>query len=174
VVSSDVVSSDVVSSRLDSSHVFGYSGRGNGKRLVHLDHAAVVNGNHFCRMIVAWVSRHLLHLPHSLHSFQDLAEGSVGGVQPMASAKGDIKLGAVRISTSICHRNPPRTVMLDDEIFVIKFVTIDANGASTVATGDITSLHHKTFNDAVECGALVGETIPGPGCDGFKVLHCSG
>lgn len=49
--------------------------------------------------------------------------------------------------------------MLQGEVFVFEFVTVDGFAASAVVVGEITSLTHEVWNDTMESGSLVSETF---------------
>lgn len=49
--------------------------------------------------------------------------------------------------------------MLDVEVLIFKFVTVNGFASETVEVGDVTTLCHEAWNDSVEDRVLVSETL---------------
>ena len=49
--------------------------------------------------------------------------------------------------------------MLDLEIFVIEFGTVNGLSSSSVMVGEVTALSHEVVDDSVEMGVLVSESL---------------
>lgn len=49
--------------------------------------------------------------------------------------------------------------MLQGEVFIFEFVAIDGFAASAVMVGEITGLTHEVWNDTMESGSLVAESL---------------
>lgn len=62
---------------------------------------------------------------------------------------------SLRTWTSIGHGQEERSVMLQLEVFILEFSTIDGFAASAIASREIATLNHELFDDAVEERALV-------------------
>lgn len=76
-------------------------------------------------------------------------------VQPRGFFGGDEKLRSVGVFTSIGHRQPTSAVVLELEVFVGEFFTIDTAATSAVTSGEISSLDHEVFDDSVEFAAFI-------------------
>lgn len=59
------------------------------------------------------------------HSFEDLPEHNMAAIQPLGLHSCDEELGAIGVFAGIGHAHPPRTLMLQLEVLIRKFVTIN-------------------------------------------------
>lgn len=49
--------------------------------------------------------------------------------------------------------------MLQGEVFVFEFVAVDGFATSAIMISEVTSLTHKVWNDTMENGSFVSETL---------------
>lgn len=49
--------------------------------------------------------------------------------------------------------------MLQGEVFILEFISVDGFSTSAVMVGEITTLTHEVWNHAVECGIFVAKTF---------------
>ena len=49
--------------------------------------------------------------------------------------------------------------MLQLEVFIFKFGSIDRLSTSSIVVGEVTTLNHELRNDAVECASLVAKSF---------------
>lgn len=49
--------------------------------------------------------------------------------------------------------------MLQAEVLIFEFVSVDGFAACSIVSGEITGLAHEIWNDTVECGASVAESF---------------
>eukprot|EP00614_Pseudopedinella_elastica_P019793 CAMPEP_0172646482 /NCGR_PEP_ID=MMETSP1068-20121228/240263_1 /TAXON_ID=35684 /ORGANISM="Pseudopedinella elastica, Strain CCMP716" /LENGTH=259 /DNA_ID=CAMNT_0013460745 /DNA_START=72 /DNA_END=851 /DNA_ORIENTATION=- len=94
-----------------------------------------------------------------VQALKHLPEHHVLAVQPRRLHRADEKLGAVRVLSSVRHRQNARARVLELEIFVLELVAVNGLATAAVAVGKIAALKHKLRNNAVECGALVGQSL---------------
>ena len=72
----------------------------------------------------------------------------------MRSGHGAKKeLRAIRVGSSVSHGQDSRTGVLETEVFVIEFATVNGFAPSTIKVGEVSSLAHEVRDDTVESGA---------------------
>ena len=76
-------------------------------------------------------------------------------VKPVARNEGQEELGAVRVWTCIGHREIASASVLNLEVLVGEFLTVDRLTSCSVASSEVTTLSHEFIDDTMECGALV-------------------
>lgn len=64
------------------------------------------------------------------------------------------ELASVRVLASIRHRQQERLVVLQRQVLVVEYSTIDTFAAGSIPVCEITRLHHKVFDDAVKDDTL--------------------
>lgn len=74
----------------------------------------------------------------------------MSAIKPWGSHGGDEELRAVRVFTTVGHRESAGLVMLDVEVFVCKSGTVDRLTTNTGAVGEVTALDHELWNHTVE------------------------
>lgn len=57
------------------------------------------------------------------------------------------------------HRQSAWLEMLQIEVLIFEFSSIDRFAASAVVIGEVTTLAHEVRNDTMECGSLVAKTL---------------
>merc|ERR1712243_75720 len=85
-----------------------------------------------------------------IHSRGDRAEYNMLTIQPSSFCSADEKLGSICVSSGTGHGQDSRSSVLQLEVFIFKFVAIDGLSASSITSGEITSLAHEAWNDPVE------------------------
>ncbi|OWK00076.1 hypothetical protein Celaphus_00015965, partial [Cervus elaphus hippelaphus] len=83
----------------------------------------------------------------------------------------DEKLGTVCAEASICHGQDARTCMFQDEILIIKFLSMNGLATSTIRACDITNLAHKSRNYSVKAGTFITKSFL-PSALSMKVFCC--
>jgi len=155
----------------------------------HLKLAALDDLDRLDRLVARCLG-HVLDLLDDLVALEHFAEDDMLAVQPRSDGGGDEELGAVGVLAgvghaccrlcvsdmlgSICATVPQRTQktllgVLQLEVLVGELVAVDALAASAVALGEVTTLDHELFDNAVEVGALVAEALLA-GSKGTEVL----
>ena len=68
-------------------------------------------------------------------------------------------MGTVGVWASVSHGKKTWLGVSVDEVFICKLCTVDRLTTSTVEVGEVTTLQHEVWNDSVEDGVLVTETL---------------
>ena len=112
---------------------------------------------------------HSLNLLHNVHSLDDLSEHHVVTVEPLGlhlpmttkqmDNRRNEELRAVRVLSSVRHRQDTRSGVLQLEVLVGELLSIDGLAAGSVAVREVSSLNHEVGDDAVEDGSLVVERL---------------
>jgi hypothetical protein len=63
---------------------------------------------------------------------------------------GDEELRAIGIFARVCHTKNTLLGMLQLEVFIGEFIAVDRFTASSISTGEITTLDHEVLDDSVE------------------------
>ena len=85
-----------------------------------------------------------LHGFHSIHALFQLAKDHMLAIQLLSASSAEEKPGTVCVGSSICHGRDARTWVLQDEIFIIKFLPIDGLAAKAIMVYKVTTLAHKS------------------------------
>lgn len=109
---------------------------------------------------------------HHIHTVGDDAEYDVLAVQPGRLHCRQEELAAVGVGTSVGHRQDSRASVLQREVLVFEFVTINRFATSAVVVGEVTALAHEIRNDSVEGATTVSKTFF-TSAQGAEVLGCS-
>lgn len=102
---------------------------------------------------------HGFKLLHHVHAFDDCPEDHMPVVQPGGLHRGDEELGAVGIGAGVGHRHDARAGVLQLEVLITEFATVDRFAPGTVVVGEVSSLAHEVGNHAVESGTFVPEAL---------------
>ena len=89
----------------------------------------------------------------------DFTKDGVLTVQPWAWNSGDEELGTVGVWTSVSHGQQTWLGVLQGEVFIGKFFTVDGLTTGTVVTSEVTTLQHELWDDSVESRTFVTETL---------------
>jgi len=111
-----------------------------------------------------------LHLLHHVQSLDDLPEHDVLPVQPLRFDGAQEELAAVGVGPGVGHREDSGSGVLQLEVLVLKFVSVDGLSAGAVVVGEVTALAHELRNDAVEGAGLEAEALLA-GAQGAEVLR---
>lgn len=112
-----------------------------------------------------------LDLLNDVHAFDNGAENDVTIVQPRRLDSGDEELRSISVGSSVRHRHDAWPSVLQGEVFILEFVSIDRLAAGAVVVGEVSALAHEVGNDAVECRALISVALfAGAQCT--EVLAC--
>ena len=90
----------------------------------------------------------------NIHAFDDTAKDYVLRVQPLCLNCADEKLRAVGVRPSIGHAQHAWSVVGELEVFISKFLTVDAFATCAIAGREVAALDHELRDDAVEAAAL--------------------
>uniref|UniRef100_A0A4X1WCX8 Uncharacterized protein n=1 Tax=Sus scrofa TaxID=9823 RepID=A0A4X1WCX8_PIG len=92
-------------------------------------------------------------------------------IQPLSLGSANEKLGTVCVGASICHGQDARTLMLQDKILIIKFLSIDGLATSAIMACEVTTLAHKSWNYSVKAGTFMTKSFL-PSAQSMKVFCC--
>ncbi|KAH3660419.1 hypothetical protein OGAPHI_007005 [Ogataea philodendri] len=95
----------------------------------------------------------------NVETVNNLTENNVLAVQPRAWNSSDEELGSVGVWTSVGHGKQTWLGVLVHKVLVWELGSIDTLTSGTVEVGEITTLQHEVWNDSVEDGVLVTETL---------------
>ena len=100
-----------------------------------------------------------LHGFHNVHAFFHLPKDHMLAIQPFSLGSADKKLGTVCVWSSICHGQDARTCMLQDEVLILKFLSVDGPAASAIMACKVTTLTHESWNNSVKGGRLIAKSF---------------
>ena len=100
-----------------------------------------------------------LHGFHNVHAFFHLPKDHMLAIQPFSLGSADKKLGTVCVWSSICHGQDARTCMLQDEVLILKFLSVDGPAASAIMACEVTTLAHESWNNSVKGGTLIAKSF---------------
>lgn len=80
-------------------------------------------------------------------------------IQPCRLHGADEELRSVGVSASVGHGQDAGAGVLQAEVLIGELVAIDGLASSAVVVGEIAALAHEVWNDAMETGSLVAETL---------------
>mmetsp|Transcript_40071 Transcript_40071/g.62566 ORF Transcript_40071/g.62566 Transcript_40071/m.62566 type:complete len:250 (+) Transcript_40071:1527-2276(+) len=103
---------------------------------------------------------HFLDLLHYIVALQYLGKYHMFSVQVRCTCCSDEELSSIAICSSICHRHHPFPTVLNLKVFILKSITKDRLAPGAVPLCEITSLHHKLWNNSMEFGTLVCQWFP--------------
>merc|ERR1719153_1551432 len=91
-----------------------------------------------------------LHLLHQVISRHNLSEDDMFPIQPRSEDYCDEELGTICIPSRVSHRQETNLVVLQREVFVIEFVSVDGLTTSSISSDEVTSLQHELRDHSVE------------------------
>jgi len=94
-----------------------------------------------------------------IHALDDFAKDHMLSVEPAGNDRSDEELGAVRVGSCVCHGQEARLGVLNYEVLVIKFRTVDGLSARTIASSKIAPLDHEIRDHTVKFGSLVSHEL---------------
>ena len=100
-----------------------------------------------------------LHGFHNVHAFFHLPKDHMLAIQPFSLGSADKKLGTVCVWSSICHGQDARTCMLQDEVLILKFLSVDGPATSAIMACEVTTLAHESWNNSVKGGTLIAKSF---------------
>ena len=92
-------------------------------------------------------------------SINTFAEDGVLAIEPVAWDEGHEELGSIGVGSSVGHGHVTSLSVLDSEVLISEFFSIDGLSSSTVAGGEISTLSHELSNDSVESATFVVERL---------------
>eukprot|EP00293_Proteomonas_sulcata_P015852 CAMPEP_0184295746 /NCGR_PEP_ID=MMETSP1049-20130417/6622_1 /TAXON_ID=77928 /ORGANISM="Proteomonas sulcata, Strain CCMP704" /LENGTH=269 /DNA_ID=CAMNT_0026604479 /DNA_START=109 /DNA_END=917 /DNA_ORIENTATION=- len=119
---------------------------------------------------------------HDVHAIYHLAKDAVATVEMRGWDSGDEELRPVGVRAGIGHGQHSRGGVLDlvVQVLIRESVAVDGLASPSISAGEISTLAHEAFNDAVELGALIVQGFPAfshpllAGAEGAEVLSCLG
>jgi hypothetical protein len=81
---------------------------------------------------------------HNVHDFFHFPKDHMLAIQPFSLGSTDEKLRTIHICSSICHAQDARTYMLQDEVFILKFLSIAGPATSVIMACEVTTLAHES------------------------------
>ena len=74
------------------------------------------------------------------HSTKDLAKDNVSSIEPWGLNGGEEELGAVGVLASVGHREPASAVVLELEVLVSEFFSVNRFAACSISSSEIATL----------------------------------
>lgn len=101
----------------------------------------------------------LLYRLDNINALHDVAKHHVLPVEPVGRSCADEELGPVGVGPGVSHGQSPHASVLQLEVLVRKFLSVDGFASSSIVVGKVPALAHEFRDDAVKRGALVAETF---------------
>ena len=92
-------------------------------------------------------------------AFFHLSKDQMLAIEPFSLGSADKKLGIVCVWSSFCHGQDVRTCMLQDEVLILKSLSIDGPAASAIMACKVTTLAHESWNNSVKGGTLIAKSF---------------
>jgi len=83
----------------------------------------------------------------------------VGTIEPRSDDSGNEELRTIGVLAGICHREETGFGVLELEVLIGEFFTVDGLATSPVMASEVTTLTHELGDDSVELGAGVAESM---------------
>jgi hypothetical protein len=80
-------------------------------------------------------------------------------IEPFGLLRAEEELAAVGVRSRIGHGEDARSSVLEGEVLIGEFGTIDRLATRSIVVGEVTTLAHELGNHAVERGTLVAEAL---------------
>lgn len=83
----------------------------------------------------------------------------MASIKPAGLLDRDEELRPVGIFSSIGHRQPSGSVVLQLEVLIGEFFPVDGFAPGAVSLGEVASLDHEIFNDTVEFASHIAFSL---------------
>lgn len=107
----------------------------------------------------------------NIHALDNGAKDNVTVIQPRGLHGGNKELGSVGVGSGVGHRHDARSGVLQDEVLILKLISIYGFSAGSVMVLEVSTLAHEVWNNTVEGGTLVAETFLS-GAESAEVFTC--
>lgn len=94
-----------------------------------------------------------------VHAFSDGSEDAMLAIQPGGLDGAEEELRSVGIGSSVGHGQDTGSSVLEGEVLIGEFLSVDGFSSSSVALGEITSLAHEVGDDTVKGGSLEAKAL---------------
>merc|ERR1719329_11324 len=129
-------------------------------------------GNHHFLRACARLRSNLLNCLHHRHClWGDGSEHNVLAIEPVSLHCAQEELRAIGVGTSVCHGQDSWTSVLQLEVLVSEFCSIDGLASCAIVICEITTLAHEVRDDAMEAAAFEAEALL-PSAQGTEILGC--
>lgn len=112
--------------------------------LLHLLHFGVDDAN-ILQWVVFLVRRDAANSVDHIEtgSVVDDTEDGVTTVQPWSWHKGEEKLTAIGVLAGVGHAQHSRLSVVQHKVLILKVISVDGEGASTITAGDVAALDYQ-------------------------------
>ena len=100
-----------------------------------------------------------LHLLDNIFALKNLSKNHVLAIEPLGFSGAEEKLGTVGVGPSIGHGKNSRPSVLQDEVLILKLVSVDRLSSSAVSSREVSALAHEVGDDTMEGGSLEPEPL---------------
>jgi len=105
--------------------------------------------------LVSAIGGRLFNLLHKIEAFDNFTKDNVFAVEPAGNDGGDEELRSIGSRTSVSHGQESRLGVLQLEVLIFEFVSVNRDSTGSVMAGKVTTLDHEIFDDTVEARAFV-------------------
>ena len=88
-------------------------------------------------------------------SIDDLAKDDVRAIEPLGLDERQEELGSVRVWSGVRHRKISSRCVSQSEVLICELHAVDGLASGTISSGEISTLSHEIFDDAMEWRSLV-------------------
>jgi len=115
-----------------------------------------LDGDHW---LVSGTLLYVLNLFDDFVALEDFSKDNVSTIEMGRSGGSNEELGSIGVLSGVGHRHETLLGVLQLEVLVGEFITIDRLSTSAIALCEVTSLNHEVLDDTVEAGTLVSITL---------------